>query len=253
MMLDVRMKEFGNELQCERLDAVNKYGTVQAAADALGVSKTAVSQSIEILKRNAALRGYSPDHDMTRVVPDGFKVKGVSTYYNAEGKASGQWVKSSADEQARSQIIKDAFESMAQDLPKLKPSKRPNVHVDQLCNLFVMTDCHVGMLAWHQEGGEDWDLKIAERILTGCFEQMVTSSPAASTCVVSQLGDWLHFDGMQAITPTSHHILDADGRFSKIIQVSVRILRRLIDFCLTRHDKVVVLMAEGNHDMVSSI
>lgn len=252
-MLDVRMKEFGNELQCERLDAVNKYGTVQAAADALGVSKTAVSQSIEILKRNAALRGYSPDHDMTRVVPDGFKVKGVSTYYNAEGKASGQWVKSSADEQARSQIIKDAFESMAQDLPKLKPSKRPNVHVDQLCNLFVMTDCHVGMLAWHQEGGEDWDLKIAERILTGCFEQMVTSSPAASTCVVSQLGDWLHFDGMQAITPTSHHILDADGRFSKIIQVSVRILRRLIDFCLTRHDKVVVLMAEGNHDMVSSI
>jgi hypothetical protein len=58
---------------------------------------------------------------------------------------------------------------------------------------------------------------------------------------------------MSAVTPTSGHVLDADGRFSKIIQVSVRILRRLVDFCLARHEKVIVLMAEGNHDMVSSI
>ena len=253
MILDVRLKEFGTEKQGERLDAVNYYGTLQAAADALGISKTAVAQSIQILKRNSALRGYAPQNDMIRVVPDGFKVKGVSTYYNAEGKASGQWVKSSADEERRAQIIKDTFEAMAQELPKVSPSKAPNVHVDQLCNLFVMTDCHVGMLAWHREGGEDWDLKIAEDVLTGCFEQMVVSSPQASTCIVAQLGDWLHFDGMQAVTPTSHHVLDADGRFSKIIEVSVRILRQLIDFCLKRHNKVVVLMAEGNHDMVSSI
>jgi hypothetical protein len=253
VILDVKLKEFGTVQQGERLDAVNYYGTFQAAADALGISKTAISQSIQILKRNSALRGYAPQNDMTRVVPDGFKVKGVSTYYNAEGKASGQWVKSSADEDRRVQIIKDTFEAMAQELPKISPSKAPNVHVDQLCNLFVMTDCHVGMLAWHREGGEDWDLKIAEDVLTGCFEQMVVSSPQASTCIVAQLGDWLHFDGMQAVTPTSHHVLDADGRFSKIIEVSVRILRRLIDFCLKRHNKVVVLMAEGNHDMVSSI
>jgi hypothetical protein len=109
------------------------------------------------------------------------------------------------------------------------------------------------MLAWHKEGGQDWDLKIAEEVLTGCFEQMVLASPASSTAIVAQLGDWLHFDGMAAVTPTSGHSLDADGRFSKIIQVSVRILRRLVDFCLSRHDKVIVLMAEGNHDMVSSI
>jgi hypothetical protein len=48
-------------------------------------------------------------------------------------------------------------------------------------------------------------------------------------------------------------VLDADGRFSKIVEVSVRILRRLVDFALARHEKVVVLMSEGNHDLVSSI
>jgi len=253
VMLDVKLKEFGNALQGERLDAVNEHGTIVAAAKALGVSKTAIAQSIEILRRNAAQHGYSPEHDMTKVVPDGFKVKGVSTYYNKDGKPSGQWVKSSADEDRRTQIIRDAFVAMSEELPKVKPSQAPAVHADHLCSLYTMTDCHVGMLAWHREGGQDWDLKIAEDVLTGCFEQMVLASPASSTAIVAQLGDWLHFDGMAAVTPTSGHSLDADGRFSKIIQVSVRILRRLVDFCLSRHDRVVVLMAEGNHDLVSSI
>lgn len=252
-MLDVKLKEFGNAQQGKRLDAVNKYGSHKAAAKALGVSATAIQQSMAILKRNSALRGYAPEHDMSKIVPDGFKVKGVSTYYDKDGKTRGQWVKSSADEERRQQIIKDTFVAMAQELPKIAPNVAQVVQNDALCNLYVMTDCHVGMLAWHKEGGQDWDLKIAERVLTGCFEQMVTSSPVASTCIVAQLGDWLHFDGMVAATPTSGHPLDADGRFSKIIQVSVKILRRLIDFCLARHQKVIVLMAEGNHDLVSSI
>jgi len=251
--LDPKLKEFGTEQQNERLDAVNKYGSQIAAAAALGVSKNAIFQSIEILKRNASRRGYAPDHDMTRVVPDGYRVKGVSTYYNAEGKAVGQWVKSSADEERRMEIIKEAFAAMADELPRIPPSVSQKIHIDTLCNLYTLTDTHVGMLAWHKEGGADWDLKIAEKTLTGCFEQMVKSSPPASTGFVCQLGDWLHFDGMAAVTPTNHHQLDADGRFSKIVQASVRILRRLVDFALIHHEKVVVLMAEGNHDLVSSI
>ena len=253
MKLDPKLKEFGNELQALRLDAVNEHGSAKKAAKALGVTTTAIQQSIDILKRNAALRGYSPAHDMTRTVPDGFKLKGVSTYYNKEGVASGQWVKSSADEERRTQIIKETFAAMAEDLPRVEPSVSQMIHINALCNLYVLTDCHVGMLAWHKEGGADWDLKIAERTLTGCFEQMVKSSPPASTGFVCQLGDWLHFDGMAAVTPTNHHQLDADGRFSKIVQASVRILRRLVDFALIHHENVIVLMAEGNHDLVSSI
>ena len=253
MKLDPRLKEFGTEQQNERLDAINQYGSQIAASHALGVSKNAIYQSMEILKRNAARQGFSPEHDMTRTVPDGYKVKGVSTYYNKEGKPAGQWVKSSADEERRIEIVKEAFAAMADELPRIEPSVSQMNHIRALCNLYVLTDCHVGMLAWHKEGGADWDLKIAEKTLTGCFEQMVKSSPPASTGFVCQLGDWLHFDGMAAVTPTNHHVLDADGRFSKIVQASVRILRRLVDFALMHHENVIVLMAEGNHDLVSSI
>jgi len=253
MMIDEKLKEFATEVQARRIDLLNKHVSFSAAARAEGVHRKTFQTSIEQVKKKAALRGYSPNHDMTRTVPDGYQVKGVSTYYNAEGKPSGQWVKSSADEQRRQEIIQATFDAMANDLPRVDKIIYNGVPLQTLCNLYTMTDCHVGMLAWHREGGADWDLKIAERTLTGCFEQMVTSSPEAGTGIVAQLGDWLHFDGMVAATPSSGHPLDADGRFSKIVEVSVRILRRLVDFALARHEKVVVLMAEGNHDLVSSI
>jgi hypothetical protein len=252
-MIDPKMKEFATEVQARRIDLLNKLGSVAAVAKWEGVNHKAVRNSIESVQKKAAAQGFSPDHDMTHVVPDGFKVKGVSTYYNADGKPSGQWVKSSADEQRRQEIIKETYEAMSGDLPRVERIVYKGVPLQTLCNLYVMTDCHVGMLAWHKEGGNDWDLKIAERVLTGCFEQMVMSSPHAGTGIVAQLGDWLHSDGLLPVTPTNHHVLDQDGRFSKIVQTSVKILRRLVDFALERHEKVIVLMAEGNHDPASSI
>jgi hypothetical protein len=253
MKVDPRLKEFATEVQARRIDLMNELKSITLVAKREGVDRKSITYSIEAAQKKAAQQGYSPAHDMTRVVPTGFKVKGVSTYYNSEGKPSGQWVKSSADAEMREQIIKEAFAAMADELPRLEPSVTQNVHIGALCNLYTMTDCHVGMLAWHKEGGHDWDLKIAEKTLTGCFEQMVKSSPPAATGFVCQLGDWLHFDGMAAVTPTSGHSLDADGRFSKIVQASIRILRRLVDFALVHHENVIVLMAEGNHDLVSSI
>jgi hypothetical protein len=58
---------------------------------------------------------------------------------------------------------------------------------------------------------------------------------------------------LEAKTPTSGHILDQDGRFPKVVAAAVRILRRVISFALSRHDQVIVLLAEGNHDLASSV
>ena len=252
-MIDPKLKEYATDIQKRRIDLLNEYKSYAAVAKIEGVDRQAIKSSIKGLQSRAAKLGYSPEHDMTHTVPDGFQVKGVSTYYNAEGKPSAQWVKSSADDLRRKQLMEEAFTAMSEELPRLESINFKGVPVTTLCNLYVMTDCHVGMLAWHKEGGADWDLKIAERVLTGCFEQMVMSSPQAGTGIVAQLGDWLHSDGLLPVTPTHHHILDQDGRFSKIVQASIKILRRLVDFALVRHEKVIILMAEGNHDQASSI
>src|SRR6185369_2734564 len=137
-------------------------------------------------------------------------------------------------------------------LPRSVPVKVPARCSANLCTVYTLTDCHVGALAWREEGGDDWDLKIAEDTLLGCFKHMIDSSPASEMAVVNQLGDFLHFDGLSAVTPTSGHLLDADSRFEKVIQVAIRVLRSVIALALEKHPIVHVVMAEGNHDLASS-
>lgn len=255
--VDERLKTWCvSERQMEFIDAVNEHGGIVAAAKALGHSDYAyLSRTIAQIKRRAASAGYSPEHDMQHVVPDGFKVRGVSTYYDEAGKPRGQWVKSSADDAAREAALREAYAAMAQDLPRLGPIV-PNLgaYEANLATLYTLTDSHVGMLAWAKEGGHDWDLAIAEETLVGCFAQMVQAAPASRIGFVNQLGDFLHYDSAVApVTPQHGHILDSDGRFSKMVSTAVRVLRRVIDMALAKHEKVVVLMAEGNHDMASSV
>ena len=74
----------------------------QKIGDKLGVSKWVARDIIKNLKRKAAMQGYSPEHDMVHTVPDVFKIRGVSTLYNDEGKPVNQWVKSVADKECLS-------------------------------------------------------------------------------------------------------------------------------------------------------
>ena len=190
---------------------------------------------------------------MTKTVPEPFVVKGTSTLYDADGKARLQWVKSKLDAAQYEAAVRAAVTELAQGVKPLDPSAPP-AHADTaLCNVYTLTDCHVGMYAWAKESGADWDLKIAESTLVGAFEHMVRASPKATTAVVAQLGDFLHFDSFKPITPEHGHLLDADSRFSKVVSVAVRILRSVISLALARHDQVIVLMAEGNHDPASSV
>jgi hypothetical protein len=129
----------------------------------------------------------------------------------------------------------------------------PSISNAALATVYTLTDCHVGMLAWHKEGGADWDLEIAERTLVGCFSAMIAAAPDSELGVVNQLGDWMHFDGLSAVTPTSGHLLDADGRFDKLVDTAIRILRTVVDMALAKHKRVHVIMAEGNHDLASSV
>lgn len=261
--------------QVKYIRAVIEHGSEAAAARALSLHKSTVNNSVAAVRKKAAaaqqvseqdiresmravrvkasIKGFSPEHNWTRPVPDTHNAARVSTFYDKDGKARNQWVIGTLD-QLRAQEAKDAaYAAMAAELPRLEPIKAPELVRAELCNLYVMTDCHMGMLAWHREGGDDWDVKIAERTLSECFEAMVLASPQADVGIVANLGDFLHYDGMKAVTPEHGHVLDTDTRFPKVVESTVRVLRRLVDRALERHRQVVVLMGEGNHDPSASV
>lgn len=208
----------------------------------------------EYEEAQSARRGWAPEHGIEAPLPIGQKLKGTSTLTDMRtGEPVMQWIKSNEDDEAMQAALEAAFSAMGEQLPRMVPRPAP-AHTDaRLLNCYVISDHHLGMLAWGEEAGEDWDIKIAEQLLLDWFGAAIERSPAAKTAVFAQLGDFLHWDGMDAVTPAHKHLLDADTRFQKLIRVAIRVIRRVIDLLLDKHEKVVVLMAEGNHDPASSI
>mgnify|MGYP005844568131 CR=1 FL=1 len=177
----------------------------------------------------------------------------LSTYTGADGEITGQWDIRVFDDKEENYIA--AKLAMLEDIAPLPPiSLRPSLqHHSSLVNTIVLSDCHIGGLTWKPETGGDWDLKIAEEMLVDAFRVMIQESPDAETCFISLLGDWLHYDLPDPLTTLSGNILSADGRREKMIDVAIRIAKKIITEALARYPRVLLLVAEGNHDIVSAI
>lgn len=249
---DDELLAYATERQKECLLAYWEHGSLRAAGAALGVNSRVIWQAKQSAERKAAKMGYSPSHDMTHVVPDGFKVKGVSTYYDREGKPRGQWVKSTEDRERQEQIMREIVIAMGSEIQPESPVAAPAHTLSKLLNFYCITDFHLGAYAWGEETGANWDMKIAEDALVRWFSAAIALSPDARVGVFAQMGDFAHFDGILAVTPTSGHVLDADTRFQLLVRVMIRAVRRIVAMLLGKHEKVILLMAEGNHDLASS-
>jgi len=250
--IDENLYRYCTPRQREILEAIERLGSARAASVELGMNVGGASETYLAVKRKAAKFGYAPEHDFTRPVPEGFVAKGVSTYYNSEGKPSGQWVKASLSHQALVDAMRETIAGFKDEIPPAVSTVAPVASEEQLCNLYTFTDYHLGMLAWHQEGGSDWNVSLAEKTIIAALVQMVNQSPNAHTGVLNIQGDFLHTDGKTPVTPTAKHVLDADSRFPKIRRAAIRIIRSLVNICLQRHQEVYLIIAEGNHDEESA-
>lgn len=192
--------------------------------------------------------------ELSRIRGEHLIIKGKSTLKDADGNLVMEWTKTEVDKETRLKAAKEVVQALIEDIKPVKPReyKMPIVE-SELINQYTLTDFHLGMMAWGEETGADWDLKIAEEVLLNYFRYAITNSPFASTCIFAQLGDFLHWDGILAVTPQSKHVLDADTRFSKLIRVAIRVSRQVINMLLDKYQTVHVIMAEGNHDESSSI
>lgn len=247
------LKQFATERQLEFIEAYREHGSLRKTAFALGVCAGTVQRSLEGLKARAARQGYSPEHGITKIVPTPFVVKGYSNYYDGDGNLKAQWLKTSVDDSKHQQMMLEALEAMKEEIPRVSMVAPPPLGNQNLLNCYVITDYHFGMLSWREETGADWDINIAENMIVKWFAQAIHQSPDAETAIFAQLSDFLHFDGMDAVTPASKHLLDVDTRFAKVVRSAIRILRTVIDMLLQKHQFVHVKMLDANHDPVSQI
>lgn len=246
---DERLLDFATEIEEKYLRAIAEHGSARKAATALGVVKSSITSSMIRLKKRAAMRGYSPQHGMTKTVPNGYLVKGVSTYYDPDGKVRGQWVKSALDDEKRIEFVKQAIVALTEDIKgAAKPIPQPTVKRDDLLCVYPLGDPHIGMHAWGKETGDDFDLTIAKRLTMSAVDRLVESAPPSDTALLLPLGDVFHANDQTNATPAHKHPLDVDGRFVKVLHVGIQTFRYAVERLLEKHQKVVVRFVSGNHD-----
>ena len=242
------------EVQRNTINAINECGGNQTkAAKLLGVNIRNVQRCMDRIKKKAAQRGWSPNHDMTHTTPDGFHVKGVSTLYDDAGNLKIQWVKTNITLENQLKAIVDAIDEKIKELPALPKIKAPKKLNKDLCTLYTITDYHVGMYAWDKEAGDNWDTDIAKEVLINTMSDLMLGSPNAETAILNLQGDFLHWDGLDAVTPTSGHIVDADTRFSLMVELGMDLCINCIEMLLKKHKTVKVIICEGNHDLAGSV
>lgn len=201
----------------------------------------------------SARAGWAPDNQMVKPVAPGFAVKGTSTLYRDDGTVAAQWVKTTADEQARQAALEAMLEAVRAELPRVAPRKAKGAWLPELLTAYPIGDPHFGMYSWADETGADWDLDIARRVHCSAMDALVAAAPASEVGLVVNLGDLMHFDSLEAKTPRSGHILDGDGRYAKVIDVAVQTLRQCVESALAKHKRVHVVNVRGNHDETGAL
>lgn len=246
----------------------------------------------EEIERQKAQQGWAPDYDLIHPVPDGLTLKGtsirydghgtvqqywnktrtqgndpaevahlpdpkkivkVSTLYDQEGRVTQQWVAEKPQDIARERLWHEYAASMAAELPRSAPIDVPEDSASDLLACYPVSDLHIGMLSWAEETGSDYDLDIAETLITSAMDYLVRSAPACESALIAILADWNHYDSTVPETPAHKHTLDADSRYPKMISTSIRAMRYLIAAALKRHKHVHVIIESGNHDPFSAV
>lgn len=223
-------------------------------SDKIGLSERNVYRTIARVKKRAADQGYAPEHGWTRTLPQGHVVSGVSTLQDADGSMKLQWIKSKSSVERQMELLLDRLETAHENYEPFEPIPPAEDHIPNLCSVLTITDFHLGMYAYEAETGDDWDMKIAERVFLTSVHDMIEASPSANVGILCQLGDFLHWDGiLSASTPMSGHALDADTRYSKLVELAMTVMAEAVKMMLAKYAKVVLVSAEGNHDISGSI
>lgn len=252
-MIDENLKQWATPRQAEYIDAIIAFKGIRPAARKFGISHAALHRSLKAVKKKAALQGWSPEHDLTKTVPEPFVIRGTSTLYDENGKPKLQWVKTRLDDTLKAEALQEWVESLTAEVKGMSPDIPPPKHVNSdILAVYPIGDPHFGLYAWKDETGDDFDLTTAERLTTAAIDRLVSSAPPADTALIIELGDMFHTDNSNNQTIRSHNALDVDTRWAKVMQVGLRAMTYVVKKTLQKHKNVIVRIVKGNHDDHSS-
>lgn len=225
--------------------------TTREISDQYGMSQRVVQRRVKKLKET----GYDPANDRDYNNPENHPVAGYSTlvrHKSANDSSTGkvlEWVKTRVDVREQMDAATAMLDTMISDIKPLPviPFRNKVASTDQF-TVIPIGDPHIGLMTWSKEVGEDWDIKIADRVYRKVFKRLLSNLPDTEECILVNTGDFFHADNIQGETSRSKHKLDLDGRHGKWLDAGFVVIRMFIDACLRKYKKVEFINVPGNHD-----
>lgn len=239
-----------NDKQVQVLNAVKNAGSNNKASKSLGIDRRTVDRIINKLEIKAAQRGIAPHRDLTHQTAEGFEAKRISTAYGDDGSVKLQWVIQEPEKRDLRQKIEAMVDGLSDDISGLKTKSKPPKSVENdYCAMYMIGDHHFGMLAdaAMKLDDDDWDIKIATKVLIDAVDRLAGRVGNAKTGVLVNVGDFFHADS-SANTTTKGTPVDVDTRIGKTFKLAGQLFQILIDRLLQVHKEVVVINVRGNHD-----
>lgn len=157
------------------------------------------------------------------------------------------------------QVVNEAREGMLADIRReaaSRPRPKPRLKAvpDEQRHLLEIApvDLHLGKYAWGEEAGEDYDIRIAERVFTEAVSDILAQSahyPLEGIVLVVG-NDLLQTDSDDGTTTAGTHV-DSDSRYIK----SFRRARTINSWAIERCAEVApvrVVVIPGNHDSMTA-
>jgi hypothetical protein len=239
-----------NDRQVEVIRAVIEHGSNNKASKALGCGRRTVDLMLKRLEARAASKAVAPHKSVNRETMEGFEAKRVSTAYKEDGTVALQWVIQEPEKRSMKQKLDAMLEGMKDDLSGYKlPVDQPAIVNSDYLATYIIGDHHYGMLCDSETkvDDDDWDVKIATRVLVESTERLSKRVGNAEVGVLLNVGDFFHADS-SANTTTKGTPVDVDTRIGKTFKLAGRLFQVLIDKMLETHKEVVVINVRGNHD-----
>lgn len=162
------------------------------------------------------------------------------------------WKVSLELERIQSKPKHETLQSILETIANYAPAYTP-IHLSirhrPHCLELDLFDAHLGKLAWAAETGDDFDLKIAERIFKEAIEDLLYQARnyEFERAFFPIGNDFLQIDGPLNATSNGTTV-DTDGRFKKIIAVGQMALVHAVEELRRHVDHVHVISVPGNHD-----
>lgn len=225
--------------------------TVRHISEQEGASERTVYRQLAQAKKTVAKAGWTPTFDATRFVDPGQQIKGKSTFAK-DDEGNPVWIKTEHSKE-REGLSKFA-ESLAESIKparKVTPTKTPKAP-DLMTAIFI-GDAHTGLYAYGKETRHsDFDSDIAAEQILAAIDDLISRAPDSETGLLVDVGDFMHADTSHNKTFAGTDV-DVDTRFERVLEVAGVIMQHAIQKMLKKFNKVIVVIAKGNHNPTSAV